>query len=342
MRTASALSPRGSETSTPRRNRIRQLPAAVSGQEVVLVGAIVALWVLLGLTTPAFLSAGSLQPLLSNIAPIAIIAIGQTIIMISGGIDVSVGSMVLVCAVVAAKLMVVFDTPLIVTIAAAMLVGGLLGLLNGVLIAVGRVHPIIITFATSNIFLFIGLRIFDSQTVTGIPPTLAVLGKGINGRFLGIPVSFLVMIFIAAAAWYYLRYVAGGRHFYAIGSDGPAARLTGIKVDRRAVLAYTVTGLLVGLASCMILANGTQNLDQTVGTGLSLATIAAVVIGGTSVLGGRGGVLGTILGAILVQTVASGVTQLGLPSQLGDLFVGLFIMVAVGTDLLRARARRRA
>jgi ribose transport system permease protein len=324
------------------RKRSRQLPPPVSGQEVVLVGAIAVLWVVLGFTTPAFLSAGSIQPLLSNVAPIAIMAIGQTIIMIMAGIDVSVGSLTMVAAVVAAKLMVQFNTPLIVTLGVAVLMGGVLGMVNGLLIAVGRVHAIIITFATLNIFLFVGLRIFDSQTVTGIPPTLAALGKGARGLFLGVPISFIVMIVIAAAAWWYLRYVPGGRHFYAIGSDAPAARLAGIRVARREVIAYTLSGLLVGLGACITLAGGTQNLDQTIGNGLALSTIAAVVIGGTSVLGGRGGVLGSVLGAILVATVGSGVTQLGLPSQLSDLFVGIFIIIAVGTDLVRTRLRRRS
>ncbi|MFV0407688.1 MAG: ABC transporter permease [Propioniciclava sp.] len=334
-----AGAPTRDQRSAPRAGR--QLPPAVSSQELVLVGAIIALWIVLGLTTPAFLTPGSIQPLLSNIAPIAIMAIGQTLIMIMAGIDVSVGSITMVAAVVAAKLMVTFDTPLVVTLVVAMVLGGVLGLTNGLLIAVGRVHAIIITFATSNIFLFIGLRIFNSNTVNGIPPTLSVLGRGADGRLFGIPISFLIMVALAAATWWYLRYAPGGRHFYAIGSDADAARLAGIRVERRRVIGYTISGLLIGFAACIVIANGTQNLDQTVGTGLALSTIAAVVIGGTSVMGGRGGVLGTILGAVLVQTVISGVTQLGLPSQLGDLFVGAFIVIAVGTDLLRARARRQ-
>ncbi|MGB3376913.1 MAG: ABC transporter permease [Microbacterium sp.] len=342
MPTADLITPTRNDAPPPRKGRTRQLPPAISGQELVLVGAIVVLWIFLGVSTPAFLSPGSLQPLLSNIAPIAIMAIGQTLIMIMAGIDVSVGAMTMVSAVIAAKLMVLLDTPFIVTVGAAILVGGLLGLTNGLLIAVGRVHAIIITFATSNIFLFIGLRIFDSNTVNGIPETLSVLGKGVGGRLLGIPISFLIMVVLAAIAWWYLRYTPGGRHFYAIGSDADAARLAGIRVERRRVIAYTVSGLLVGFASCIVIANGTQNLDQSVGTGLALSTIAAVVIGGTSVMGGRGGVLGTILGAVLVQTVVSGVTQLGLPSQLADLFVGIFIIISVGADLIRARARRRA
>lgn len=338
----SATSVEPTQKKPERTVRVRQLPAPVSGQEFVLIGAIAVLWIILGLTTPAFLTPGSIQPLLSNIAPIALIAIGQTIIMIMAGIDVSVGAMTMVAAVITAKLMVAFDTPLLITVGVSVIIGGALGLLNGLLIALGKVHAIIITFATSNIFLFIGLRVFDSHTVPGIPPTLTVLGKGADGRFLGIPISFMVMIVIAAAVWIYLRYTAGGRHTYAIGSDAEAARLAGIRVERKTIMAYAFMGLLVGLGACVAIANGTQNLDQTVGTGYALSTIAAVVIGGTSVMGGRGGVLGTVLGAILVQTVVSGVTQLGLPSQLADLFVGLFIIIAVGTDLLRARARRKA
>ena len=135
---------------------------------------------------------------------------------------------------------------------------------------------------------------------------------------------------LTAVAWWYLRHTAGGRHFFAIGGDAHAARLAGVKVQRRILLAYLVTGLLVGLASCFVIAQGTSTLDQTVGSGKELAVIAAVVIGGTSIMGGRGSVLGTFLGALLVQSVTSGVTQLGWKSQLSDLFVGIFIIVAVG------------
>lgn len=320
----------------------RTLPPLVSGQEYVLIGVVVALWVFLGLMTPAFLTPQSIQPLLANVAPIAIVGIGMTLVIIAGGIDVSVGGMLMVCAVVVAKAMVAFDIPLVAAIALSVAIGGVLGLLNGMLIALGRVHAIIITFGTWNIFLFLGLRIFDSQVVNGLPPTLAVLGRGEAGRVLGVPISFLVMVLLAAAAWWYLRHTAGGRHFYALGSDSSAARLAGVRTQQRAVITYVVTGALVGLAACVTIANGTQTLAPTVGRGTELAVIAAVIIGGTSITGGRGGVLGTVLGAVLVQTVTSGVTQLGWPSQLAEFFVGLFIIVAVGADLLQQRVRRQA
>jgi ribose transport system permease protein len=173
-----------------------------------------------------------------------------------------------------------------------------------------------------------------------MPNTLAWFGRGVDGRTLGVPNSFAITVILAGVAWWYLRHTPGGRHFFGIGGDAVAARLAGIRVQRRILLTYVITGVLIGLASIFTLAKGTSNLDQSVGSGQELAVIAAVVIGGTSIMGGRGSVLGTLLGAVLVQTVKSGVTQLGWPSQLSDLFVGIFIIVAVGTDLLRQRTRR--
>ena len=322
------------------RSKQRVLPPPVTGQELVLIGVLVVLWVILAFATPAFLSASSIQPLLGTVAPIALIGIGMTVVIITGGIDVSVGAAMMVCSVVTAKVMLVdLGAGFWLTVLVSILVGGLLGLVNGLLIAYGRVHAIIITFGTANIFQWIGLQIFASSTVNGIPNTLDSLGNGAAGRTFGVPHSFLITVVLAAIAWFYLRHTAGGRHFFAIGGDALAARLAGVKVQRRVLVAYLLTGLLVGLASCFVVAQG-SNLGQNVGSGKELAVIAAVVIGGTSIMGGRGSVLGTILGALLVQTVASGVTQLGWRSELSDLFVGIAIIVAVGADLLRERARR--
>jgi ribose transport system permease protein len=322
------------------RNRNRILPSPVTGQELVLIGVIAVLWILLGIWTPAFLTTSSIQPLLVSTAPIALAGVGMTIIIITGGIDVSVGAAIMVCSVITAKALVNNDLSLPLAVLLSVAVGGVLGAVNGVLIAYGRVHAIIITFGTANLFLFVGLRIFGSSTVNGIPSTFDVFGRGPQGRTLGVPHAILITIVITAIAWWYLRHTPGGRHFYAIGGDAHAARLAGVRVQRRVLLAYVITGLLVGLASCIVIATGTSTLDQSVGTGKELAVIAAVVIGGTSILGGRGSVLGTFLGALLVQSVTSGVTQLGWSSSLSDLFVGISIIIAVGADLLRERARR--
>jgi ribose transport system permease protein len=341
---SSTLTPPGGAPAGQRvhaaKERGRVLPFPITGQEIVLIAVIVVLWVALALATPAFFTGGSIVPLLVAMAPVALIGIGMTVIIITGGIDVSVAAIVLVCAVVVARAMVDSGISLPVAVLLSVVIGGLLGLVNGVLIAYGRVHAIIITFGTANLFKFLGLQLFGGTTVDNIPGTLAFFGRGEAGRTLGIPHSFLLMLLIAALAWYYLRHTAGGRHLYAIGGDANAARLAGVKVQRRVMLAYVLTGLLTGLAACFVIAQGTATLAPNVGDGMELAAIAAVVIGGTSIMGGRGSVLGTVLGALLVQTVTSGVTQLNWPSQLASLFIGIFILVAVGADLLRQRARR--
>jgi ribose transport system permease protein len=331
--------PPGPEQTTKGRQRV--LASPVTGQELVLIGVIAVLWVILAFTTPAFFTPSSIQPLVASVAPIALIGIGMTVVIITGGIDVSVGAAIAVCSVITAKLVLVqAGQSLPVAVLISVVVGGLLGLLNGVLIAYGRVHAIIITFGTANIFLWISLKIFNSTTVNNIPDTLAPLGNGAAGRTFGIPNSFLITVVLAAIAWFYLRHTAGGRHFFAIGGDQLAAQLAGVKVQQRILAAYLLTGLLVGLASTFVVAQG-SNLGQNVGNGKELAVIAAVVIGGTSITGGRGSVLGTVLGALLVQTVASGVTQLGWRSELSDLFVGVAIIIAVGADLIRERARSK-
>lgn len=319
----------------------RILPPPVTGQEFVLVGVIAVLWILLGIFTPAFLSPGSIQPLLVSVAPIALIGVGMTFIIVTAGIDISVGGAIMLCAVITAKSLVNFNLPLWATVGLSIGVGLILGITNGVLIAYGRVHAIIITFGTANIFQFLALRVFASSTVNGIPSTLDVFGRGEAGRTYGVPHSFAITVVVVAAGWWYLRHTVGGRHLFAIGGNAQAARLAGIKVQPRVLVAYGLTGMLVGLAACFFIASGTSTLDQAVGAGRELEVIAAVVIGGTSILGGRGSVIGTLLGAFLVQTVTSGVTQLGWPTQLASLFVGIFIIIAVGTDLLRARFRRK-
>ncbi|HIZ34554.1 MAG TPA: ABC transporter permease [Candidatus Ruania gallistercoris] len=320
----------------------RILPPVVTGQEVVLAAVIAVLWVLLGVFTPNFLSLGSIGPLLVSVAPVALMGIGMTFVIITAGIDVSIAGMIMVCSVVTAKLLVHTGLSLAPAVLLAMLLGGLLGAVNGLLVAYGRVHPIIITFGTWNLFLYIGYRVFDSSTVNNIPGTMAFFGRGAAGNTAGVPHSFVIAVLAVVAAWWFLRYTRAGRNLYAIGGDQEAARLAGIAVRPRLVSVYVVTGLMVGLAACMTIATGTATLDQSVGNGKELEVIAAVVIGGTSIMGGRGSVVGTLLGAMLVASVRTGVIQLGWPSQLAFLFVGVFIIVAVGTDLLRERARRAA
>ncbi|MBX6355619.1 MAG: ABC transporter permease [Micromonosporaceae bacterium] len=328
----------GLAQAAPLRRR-RPVARAVEGQELALVAVIALLWLALSVGTDTFLTGSNLRNIVFGVAAVAIIGIGMTPIIVTGGIDVSVGSMVAVVMVVVAKL--IRDSGVSAPLAVAVAVGlGLaLGCVNGLLVSLGGIHPIIVTFGMLNVFRFVALRIFDSKQVTGVPDTLAWFGGGQAGRgLLGIPNAWWLAMVLAALMWCYMRYWATGRHWYAIGNDATAARLAGIKVRQRTVAAYALTGALVGLAGCVLIGSGGL-VQQNAGTGLELQVIAAVVIGGTSILGGRGTVLGTLLGALLVGTVTSAITLLGWRSELTELFIGLFILVAVGVDLVRERRR---
>jgi ribose transport system permease protein len=311
----------------------------VEGQEAVLAVLLVALWLVLGLSTDTFFAASNLQNILFTVAPVAIAGIGMTAVIVTAGIDVSVGGTLAVVGVVVARLVRDAGVGLLPAVAVAVATGAALGLVNGLLVAYGRLHPIIVTFGTLNVFRFVALEIFDSKQISGVPGTLGLLGGGESGLSLGVPHAAVLALVLAAGAWTYMRYVPTGRHLYAVGGDAVAARLAGVRVERRQISVYVLVGLLVGLAACVRIGSGGL-VGQDIGTGFELEVIAAVVIGGTSILGGRGSVVGTLLGALLVSTVTSAVTLLNWQNELTQLFIGVFIVAAVGADLLRERRRR--
>lgn len=325
------------EASSVRRRR--PTARSLEGQELALLLVLALLWLGLSAGTDTFFTQSNISNLLYSVAPIALIGIGMTAVIVTGGIDVSVGSSAAVVMVVVAKLIRDNGAPLPLALLVALVVGVLLGAVNGLLVAYGRIHPIIVTFGTLNLFRFVALRLFESKQVTGVPDTFSFVGGGRSGEAFGVPNAWWLAMVLAALMWCYMRYWATGRHWYAIGNDDAAARLAGIRVRHRVIAAYVLTGALVGLAGCVLIGSGGL-VQQNAGSGLELRVIAAVVIGGTSILGGRGTVLGTLLGALLVGTVTSAITLLGWRSELIELFIGAFILVAVGVDLVRERRRR--
>jgi ribose transport system permease protein len=305
------------------------------GNELTLLVILAASWIALGLAYPTFRELGNVQNVLSSIAMVAIVGVGMTLVILTGGIDVSVGSALAVCAVVVAK-HVVAGGSVLTALLLGVVIGALLGAVNGALVAYGRVAPIITTFATLNLFRFVSLQIFENQQINGIPATLSWFGP--TGRTLGIPNAFLVAVALTASAWWYLKSYSTGRHLFAVGSNRDTALFAGVRVGRREFTVYVVTGLLVGLASAVAVGSGGV-VQPNIGTGFELQVIAAVVIGGTSILGGRGSVVCTLLGALLVGTLRSALVTMGAPGLLTDFFLGVFILAAVGVDLVRQKRR---
>jgi ribose transport system permease protein len=317
--------------------RVAEIRRVLGANELTLIAVLVVAWIVLSLIYPEFRALGNLQNVLAGVAAVAIVGVGMTMVVLTGGIDVSVGSALAVASVVVAK-QVQVGTSATVAVIIALLCGAALGAFNGLVVAYGHVAPIITTFAALNLFRFVALQVFDDKQLNGVPDTLAWF-SGL-GRTAGIPNAWWLGMIFTAIAWWYLRHYATGRHLYAIGSNRDTARFAGIRVARREFTAYFVTGLLVGVAALVTVGNGGV-VQPNVGTGFELQVIAAVIIGGTSILGGKGGVVATLLGAALVGTVRSALVVSGSDALLADFFLGLFILVAVGIDLFRQKREAR-
>lgn len=268
-----------------------------------------------------------------------IIAIGMTSVIISAGIDLSVGSMLALCGMVGATTMVAIGgtdpqgTPLVIGTIVAIGVGTVCGFLNGLLITKLRLQPFIVTLGTMSFFRGVALVMKGGQPVN--VPSYKYLGEG---TVLSIPISIIIFAMIIVIASFILRYTRLGRYTYAIGSNREAAFHAGVNVHRNLIGIYTFTGLLVGIAA-MIATSRTVSAQPTAGFGAELDIIAAVVIGGASLAGGRGTITGTIIGTLLISFLRNGCTLLGISTNAQLIVIGMIIVIAVSVDqLARSRA----
>lgn len=270
-----------------------------------------------------------------------IIAIGMTAVIISAGIDLSVGSMLALAGMVGAYTMILIGGTdpqggaLVVGTIVGVIVGTICGSLNGVLITKLKLQPFIVTLGSMSAFRGVSYVMNNGEPYN--VPNYKYLGEGI---VLGIPISVLIFAAIIAIASFLLKYTRLGRYTYAIGSNREAAFHAGVNVDRNLIYIYTVTGLLVGIAA-MIATSRTVSAQPTAGIALELDIIASVVIGGASLAGGRGTITGTIIGTLLISFLRNGCTLLGISTNVQLIVIGAIIIVAVAVDQL-ARSRAQA
>lgn len=299
-----------------------------------------------------FVSERNLRTILVQIAPVAVAAMGMTLIIIAGGIDLSAGTALALCSTVLA-LCLKNDVAPWLAIAATLGTGALCGLLNGALISYLRVVPFIVTLGTMTIFLGVAKILADSTTVrpdadTQVPQLmrnlLSIRSDYLWGEvkvnshvlFSGLPLGVWLTMLLALALSLVLRYTVFSRYVFALGSNEATARLCGINVTFYKIAVYTVAGLFVGIAGLFHFTRLSSG-EPTSGTGLELQIIAAVVIGGGSLNGGRGSVLGTLTGAAIMSVIGSGCTQLGLENPIQDIMLGVIIVLAVTVDQVRQR-----
>ena len=302
-------------------------------REVSVGLALAALLVLLGLLTPAFFRWDNLRDLLVGNAPVLAAAVGMTLVILARQIDISIGSQFAICGV-AAGLLAKAGLPMPLVAAGAVGVGGVLGALNGALVAGLELPAIVVTLATM-VLLREGLRwATEGVWVQDLPAGFQWLGLGQEaGRLAVIAVALVVFL---AFAWG-LRYLAAGRAVYATGSEPEAARLAGIRPRRVVFAVFVFMGGLSGLAALL---TSIQFIDvqTSAGVGLEMKVIAAVVVGGTAISGGRGTLLGTLIGVALLGAIGPALTFLGTEAHWERALQGLVILTAVAADAVRAKA----
>jgi len=289
--------------------------------------AFVLLMVALAFLSDSFLTVNNLLNIARQVSINAIIAAGMTFVILTFGIDLSVGSVLAFSGAIIAGLLS-RGHPLVVGIGAGLLVGGLIGLVNGLIITKGGVQPFIATLGMLTIARGATLVYTDGRPITGLPDAFVWLGAGEIAR---IPVPVVIMALVFAASYVVLTQTVLGRYIYAIGGNEEATRLSGVNVAFYKTLAYVISGALSAL-SAVILTARLNSAQPTAGMGYELDAIAAVVLGGTTLAGGEGGIAGTLLGAFIIGVLNNGLNLLNVSSFYQQVVKGVVILLAVLLD----------
>ncbi|MEO7161042.1 MAG: ABC transporter permease [Polaromonas sp.] len=286
-----------------------------------------------------FLTPQNFSLILQQVMVVGVIAIGQTLIILTAGIDLSCGMVMALGGIVMTKLSADFGLPTPVAIACGMAVTMLFGLINGLLVTRIKLPPFIVTLGTLNIAFAITQLYSQSQTVTDIPAGMTFLGNTFAIGNTSIGYGVVLMLALYLVTWLWLRETAPGRHIYAVGNSPEATRLTGIPTDRVLLGVYVLAGLFYGIASLLSVAR-TGAGDPNAGQTENLDAITAVVLGGTSLFGGRGMLLGTLVGALIVGVFRNGLTLMGVSSVYQVLVTGILVILAVTTDQMSRKGVR--
>ncbi len=278
-------------------------------------------------TVPNLLNQGRLM------TEVGLIALPMTFVIITGGIDLSVGSILGLCAILLGVFWHNLGIPLPIAMVLAIVVGAACGLVNGLIITRFKVPPLIATLATLALYRGFAEGISQARSVRGYPDWFFVLGQG---EVLGVPTQLWIFIALAIVAGLVLTYTTFGRATYAVGANETAARFSGINVDRTKLLIYTAAGLVSGIAA-VIFVSRVSTTRSDMGTGVELDVITAVVLGGTSIFGGRGTIIGTVVGLVLVQALKNGLALSGVKGDGTIVVIGLVLILAILASNLFSR-----
>lgn len=285
------------------------------------------LCIIISVIAPRFLTVTNLRNVLTQLSVNAVIAAGMTFVILTGGIDLSVGSIVAVCGAIAA--MISKSSGSVFTgVLVALIVGALIGLINGIIISKGKIQAFIATLGTMTIFRGVTYVYTNGTPVSGLGQGFMVLG---NDKIIGIPIPVIAMILIFAAGYYILNQIRYGRYVYALGGNEDSARLSGINTQRIKTFVYMISGIMAAIGG-IIVTSRIGSASPNAGTGFELDAIAAVVLGGTSLAGGEGSIIGTIIGAMIIGVLNNGLNLMNVSPFYQSIVKGLVILFAVMID----------
>ncbi|MFL7866794.1 ribose ABC transporter permease [Vibrio cincinnatiensis] len=293
--------------------------------------ALLFLVVVVSFLNPNFFTIDNILNILRQTSVNAIIAVGMTLVILTAGIDLSVGSVLALCGAFAASL-IALEVPVFVAVPTALLAGAILGGISGIIIAKGKVQAFIATLVTMTLLRGVTMVYTDGRPIsTGFTDTADAFAWFGTGYALGIPVPVWMMVIVFAAAWYLLNHTRFGRYVYAMGGNESAARLSGINVARVKIGVYAICGLLSALAG-IIVTSRLSSAQPTAGMGYELDAIAAVVLGGTSLMGGKGRIMGTLIGALIIGFLNNALNLLDVTSYYQMIAKAVVILLAVLVD----------
>lgn len=307
-------------------------------QQSLAFGTLVVLFIFFSVASPNFLTWNNVSGILLSTAVIGILALGTTFVIITGGIDLSLGTGMALCSVMTGVFITNMGLPVFVGVIGGIATGILMGLVNGVNITFLRLPPFIATLAMMMIAGGLALVISGVAPIyfSGSAPDFKQIALGT--LIPGLPNAVLITLVLAVIAYLVLSKTLLGRYTFAIGSNEEATRLSGVNTRRWTIFVYMFAGAFTGIAG-VIIASRLDSAQPQIGTGYELQAIAAVIIGGTSLLGGRGSILGTVIGALIMSVLVNGLRIMSIQSEWQNIVVGVVILIAVFFDSLRNRAR---
>ncbi|MDF2183926.1 ribose ABC transporter permease [Grimontia hollisae] len=293
--------------------------------------ALLFLIVVVSFLNPNFFTVDNILNILRQTSINAIIAVGMTLVILTAGIDLSVGSVLALCGAFAATL-IAMEVPVLVAVPTALFAGAALGAISGIIIAKGKVQAFIATLVTMTLLRGVTMVYTEGRPIsTGFTDTADAFAWFGTGYALGIPVPVWMMMVVFAAVWYLLNHTRFGRYIYAVGGNESATRLSGIDVDKVKIGAYAICGLLAALAG-IIVTSRLSSAQPTAGMGYELDAIAAVVLGGTSLMGGKGHIMGTLIGALIIGFLNNALNLLDVSSYYQMIAKATVILAAVMVD----------